>query len=399
MIITLAVLIITVLIEVFTPFLAVANNLHLGALTALGGTVILLTGVYFQTSILIPLENLERKLVPNLLEVARKDTFFYWGRFLMFLFPILSYIFTLIIIELPLYQKWLFSGWLILFAIVLDFFRDGWERVANFLTPSYLVKHISQGAIKSIQIDEDDVLWNRLDDLSEIGLNAAEKGKLALSNQVLQTFPGIVQTFFDSSKSISRMNRDQEVKKMTGRDEANYTTYYLLQRLELINDKALQNRLETVCRQMIVTMGKIVISSARYDLTMVSFPTHFLTKFGLKAQQHHYDEVSVLAVSTLIEIAKTITTDINLEYTELKEPFKSILNGLDALAKGAFKKNKQINIKTLIQPFLDIREFFKTEKMARHPDTPVIEHEIDQLLAEYKTLEDMLQGIPSMPNI
>src|SRR5262249_32914221 len=161
---------------------------------------------------------------------------------------------------------------------------------------------------KAIQNEKDEILWSSIDSLAEMALRSVEKSKIALSNQVLQNFPPIIQTFFASSKSISRINLDKETEKETGRDEASYTVFYLLQKLELINDKALQNRLETVCRQMVMVMGKIIIASAKFDLSMVSFPTHFLTKFGLKAQQHHFDEVAVLTTSTLLEIAKTILT-------------------------------------------------------------------------------------------
>jgi hypothetical protein len=130
---------------------------------------------------------------------------------------------------------------------------------------------------------------------------------------------------------------------------------------------------------------------------MVSFPTHFLTKFGLKAQQHHFDEVAVLTTSTLIEIAKTITHDMDLKYTELEDPFRSIINGLDALAKGTFKKDKHTDIKTLIQPFRDIKEFIKTDQMLQHPDEPMIEQELDRVIEEFHVLEQVLQGIPPMP--
>lgn len=394
MFITLCAFVLVLFLQFFAfPHLPTDHS-RLGLLMLSGGTVVFVAGFFFDLLILKPMESLERKLVPGLMEIVRRDRILHWSSAALFLFTLFSYAWTVLVFENTGYENLAFFIWLILFGASLDLLRCMRNRAMHFLTPSYLVKYISQNAVKAIQEDDDDTLWSDLDGLSEICLNAADKGKIALSTQTLQAIPPVIHTFFDSSKSISRENRDKEVEEATGRDEANYTVFYLLQRLETINDRALQNRLETVCRQMIISTGKIIVYAAKFDLTMVAFPVHFLTKFGLKAQQHHFDEVGVLTTGTLIEIAKTIATDIDLKYTELQDPFRSIINGLDALAKGTFKKNKNTDISVLIQPFLDIKEFLKSDRMVGHPDTPVIEAEIDRIIEEYRVLEQVVQGIP-----
>jgi hypothetical protein len=208
-----------------------------------------------------------------------------------------------------------------------------------------------------------------------------------------------MDVFFASSKSVARINVDKKIEKISGRDEASYTIFYLLQRLELINDRALEYRLETVCRQMIMTLGKIIVSCAKFDLSTVSFPTHFLAKFGLKALQHHFGEVGVLTTSTLLEIAKTILRDVDVTYSELQEPFQSIINGLDAIAKATFKKEKNTSIQVLTQPFEDLKSLFQLDKMVNHPDTPVIRHEIDRVLEEFTVLGQVMRAIPPIPNL
>jgi hypothetical protein len=400
MLISLCAVIIAVLLEFFTPLNHTFDPLYLVPLLLVGGTTVLLATLFLMISVLNPLEHLEQKLVPNVIELVRRDSPLALSRFFLFLFPFLSYtaVVASLLLEVP-HQKWLLLGWIVALGISLGLLRDSWHRVVNFLNPFHFIHYLSQEAKKACQNEQDEALWGSLDGLAEIGLRSIEKSKLALSTQVLQAFPPIMHTFFSSSKSIAHSNQDAEVEKKTGLDEASYTIFYLLQRLELLNDKALQHRLETVCRQMVMIMGKIIVYSAEFDLSMVTFPTHFLSKFGLKAQQHHFDEVAVLTTSTLLEVANAITTTVDLHYTELQEPFQAIINGLAALARETFKKDKHTNFKVLVQPLVDLKSFFQTEKMAQHPDTPVIIQETDRVLGEFEVLEQVMQSIPSVSDL
>jgi hypothetical protein len=351
--------------------------------------------------IFIPLVQVEQKLIPNLMDLVRRDKPLRIGRIYLFFFFLVSFLCVAFVsrIENVTYKEWFFLIWLVCFGIALDVIRDSWRRFANFLNPSFLVTQISNDAIRSIQNDQRNSLMSNLDTLAEIGVRSVEKSKLALSTQTLQTFPPIIKSFFDSSKSISHTSPEINMKEGVGTgDAANFTIFYLLQRLELINDKALRDRLESVCRQMIMVLGKIIVHCAQFDLSMVAFPTHFLTKFGLMAQQHHFDEVTVLTTSTLLEISKTILTEIDVTYAELQDAFRAIINGLEAIAKATFKKQKNSSIKVLAQPFIDLKSLFQTEKMANHRDTPLILQEINRVLDEFSVLEQVMQTIPTIPD-
>jgi hypothetical protein len=393
---TIFAIIISIIIAFLTPPAIDFVAVHSAFIMLVGGTAILLATVFLNTFILMPLQYLEQQLIPNLMNLVRRDRPLKFGRVILYLFTLVSYLCVALVsrIENIYYKDWFFLFWLIFFGIALDVFRDSWHRLVNFLNPSFLVKHFSHDAIRAIQNDQSSQLLSGLDSLAEIGVRSVEKSKLALSTQTLQTFPSIIQTFLECARSISHTSSDIKEQEKGEGDEESYTIFYLLQRLELINDKALRDRQETVCRQMIMAMGKIIVQCAKYDLSLVAFPTHFLTKFGLKAQQHHFDEVTVLTTSTLLEIAKTILRDIDITYAELQEPFRSIITGLEAIAKSTFKKHKDTSIKVLIQPFIDLKGFFRTEKMANHRDTPVILQEIDRILEEFSVLEQVMQSIP-----
>lgn len=400
MLITIFATLIAIVMAFLTPPPLDFEGFHLAIIILVGGTAVFLGTVFLNTFILMPLQYLEQKLIPNLMDLVRRDKRLRIGRLILFLFTLVSYISVAFVslIQNVHYQDWFFLAWLVLFGVALDVFRDSWHRLLHLLNPSFLVTQFSNEAVHAIQNDENNLLLTNLDSLSEIAVRSVEKSKLALSAQTVQSFPPIIKTFLESAKSIGHTVRDIREQE-GGRDVESFTIFYLLQRLELINDKALRDRQETVCREMILAMGKIIVSCAKFDLSMVAFPTHFLTKFGLKAQQHHFDEVAVLTTSTLIEIARTILTDIDVTYAELQDPFRAIINGLDALAKATFKKNKNTSIKILVQPFLDLRALFKTEKMASQRDTPIILQEIDRILEEYNVLEQIMQVIPPIPDM
>jgi hypothetical protein len=64
---------------------------EMAILTIVGGSLQLFLVIFSNSFILIPLERLEQKLVPNLIELFRRDRFLQLGRFLLFLFPLISY--------------------------------------------------------------------------------------------------------------------------------------------------------------------------------------------------------------------------------------------------------------------------------------------------------------------
>lgn len=375
------------------------SSFELMIIMLVGGTSVLLGTIFLFTFILMPLEYLEQKLIPNLLNLVRYDVPLRVARIILYLFSLISFFCVAIVsrIQNVHYQDWFFLAWLVFFGIALDVFRDSWRRLTNLLNPPFLVSDFSKQAIKAIQNDDQSALLNYLDTLSEIALRSVERSKIALSAQTLQALPPIVKVFFDTSKSIGHTNRDlHRPKNMAGGDESSFIMFYLLQRLELINDKALRERQETVCRQMIMSMGKMIVHCAQFDLSMVSFPTHFLTKFGLKAQQHQFDEVTVLTTSTLLEVAKAILSEVNVAYAELEDPFKSIINGLGAIARATFKKNKDTNIKVLVQPLVDLKALFKSEKLMNYKDTPAILQQIDNVVDEFSILEQVMQTMPAI---
>lgn len=362
-----------------------------------GGTIIFLATSFLHIFLLTPLSTLERKLIPRLMRHVAKDFRLRVSRFVLFVFVLISFFCVALVsrVEPAYVQDWFFVIWMVLFGVALDVFRDSLKRFTHLLSTDYLVRQRVNEAIGAIRSGRTESLLSDIDDLSVIATTGVEKSQLSLSSLVLQNFPSILKAHFESVRSIGQP-QEQEMQKPENGDETSFVLFYLLQRLELINDKALKERQETICRQMVMVLGKIIQSAAQLDLSMVSFPTHFLTKFGLKSQQHYFDEVGQLTESTLLEVARSILTEINITYAELIEPFKSIINGLAALTRAEFKKRKETNISVLIDPFKHLRQMFQNEKVIRHRDTPAILQLIDGCIEEFSVLQQGLQSLPSI---
>ena len=98
-------------------------------------------------------------------------------------------------------------------------------------------------------------------------------------------------------------------------------------------------------------------------------------------------------------MAKEIIDHIDITYNEIKDPFLSIINGMEVLAKETFKRNKEININLLIVPFKQLRELFQSDKIKNHLDTPIILYNIDRIIGEFEALILVMNTLPKIPSV
>jgi MFS family permease len=398
MFITVFAALIALLATFYSPQFSNPNFVALIMVTA--GTAVLITFSVISGLIFAPLQTLEQNVVPRLMHQFRKDKLWHLLSLAIFLFPFLSYLLAIAFFSFDFpYKHLLFAGWILALGAVLDLIRDSLNRTASLLNPFHGIEVLRHNAIRAIQDEQDAELWGSVDALAEVAVRAVENSQIALATQTLNMFPPILKTFFDSSKSISRVNQDSAVEKKTGSDEVSYTVFYILQRLELINSRALEVHLSFICSHIITVLGKIIVYCAQLDLSLVTFPAHILGKLALKALQYHYDEVAALGTSTLLEVSKTIINEVDLTYAELVEPFNTIIDSVDAIAQTTFKKDKTVDIKMVAQPLKELKTIFENEKIATHRDTPEILRHIDSKIAEFEALEQVMRSIPPIPTL
>lgn len=341
------------------------------------------------------LQRAEHELTPRAVEMFRADNGLTLAKWWLILFPIASFALAIDLFFFNnLHTQFVFPVWLILLGISLDTFHWFLKRSLYYLDPFGIVKLFTQFAKNSIRDQKEVDLCNWIDGLSEVSVRAVQRGSLSLCNAANNELQLIGRTFLNASKSIAQESQDAQSKAVGITDKISYTLFFLLNRFEVINEKAVDQKIEPICSNLITIMGKTAIAAAQCDISLASYPLHFLGRMTKSAQEKGLQEVSPKASCTLLEVARYILTEIDITYLELQEPFFSIIANLDEIAKEMFRRDKSMSIKLLIQPFLDLKALFNEPKVAAHRDTPVILQEIDRVLAEYDALQMVMKTIP-----
>ena len=385
------------------------------AVPANAGLIFIITGFAFilipalvQIISLVPLQKAEKTITPRLFDLVKKDRLFLFSTIALFLFALVNFFFAYDPTPVHHDVTILFSIWLVLLGISLDLFLFIIKRISSYLNPYSIIQFFTQEAKKSIQAEEDTQLCLWIDDLTEIASKAIDEHSISLCSNVLDQMPAIAQFFMESAKSIGHIGPaaekaqnkvDAETALGKDADEVSFVLFYIFQRLEYINDKALKYKLEPICSEIISVLGKITVSAAKFDLTLVGYPVHYIGKLATQAENEGFPEIGVKATFTLLEVSKTILNEVDYTYADLKDPFLSIITHLEDIAKAAFKRDKKTNIKVLMQPFRDLKELFSSEKAAAHQDAPVIIPNIDRVIGEFETLEAVMKTLPPMDQI
>jgi|688.fasta_scaffold10374_4 hypothetical protein len=347
-----------------------------------------------------PLQRAEKNVTSHLIQIFLKDrplrfsngyfTFFLLATFLLVISPI-------IFKNIP--QVQLFALWIVLFGVALDVLHAFYRRLFNYLDPYSVIKLFTHAARTSVQEEKEEDLCDWIDALSESSLRAIQGSNISLCNSALQELQLITGNFLTSSKSISHQATDPQSQKMGVTDKISFTLFYIFQRLEMINDKAVECHLEPASSKVITTLGKIAVHAAKYDISLTSYPLYVLGKCAKRAQESNLSEVANKATRTLLQIAKTIPQEIDVTYLELKDTYLTIITQLHEIAQEAFRQDKSISISVLTEPFKELRQIFESEKLAGHQDTPAILEAVKQVQGEFDALELIMKTIPPLPDI
>lgn len=340
-----------------------------------------------------PMQRVEKSSAPQILELFAKDGWLaiYGGYLVAFV--------MVTFVLMGIHQPWTASLWIFLLGIAVDAVRHLVGRIWGYFNPFVIVGMLGKKAEKSIQDDREIDLCHWIDGLSEMAIKGIQRHSTSVCYEALSEEQQIVRNFFAASKSIGHAEQDPQTQALGITDKVSYVMFYLYQRLDVIFEMALKNRLEMTCSHIITILGKISIDAAKYDITMASPPLRFLGKFAKKAEDQGFEETVLTASCVFSEVAKAILTEIDITYCELKDPFLSIINGMEQLAKSAFQKDKTINISLLTQPFKDLKALFDQGKAKDHQDRAVIVQNIDRVLGEFEALQMVMSTMPKIPEI
>jgi hypothetical protein len=354
--------------------------------------------VYLRASAWNGLQKAEKHFSSGILELFRKDKRIRILSFSLSFVPLLMLFLSIMLYASDKIDKMkLIAIWVVLVGVVIDLIYNLMQRIQSFLNPYQAVAILSHAAKISIQNEHERDLCASIDSMAEASIKAIAQSSLLLANEAINELQILVKVFLESLKSIGYQEQDRESLSMGITDRARFTLFYVFQRLELINEQAIKRSLEPVCSNIVSALGKITLNAAKSDISLAAYPLHYLGKCAIRSQKKHLHEVAVKASLTLFEVAKRLPVEINPEYLEIKEAYFSLITQLHEIAKETFKEDKATRIDLLVQPFREIKEIFKGEKLAHHPDTPAILSKIEGVLAEFDILEMVMKTLPPLP--
>lgn len=397
---TLFSVIIAILLYVFPlPTESVANSTFFAATLFIVSTLFIIT----QTAITIfawaPIQKTEQNLTPRLMETFKHDSNLRVTNLFLLIFLFFTYLAVADILFFDQFHKQhILIIWTLLLGIAVDFLHHHLKRVMDFLDPFFIVEKYNQNAEKCVSSAKEGELCGWIDAISETSIKAINRNSMSLALLAIDKLRSITRIYLVVSKGII-YHSEEDAGKFGGSDHVSYILFYLFQRIELIFDKALNEKNEPICSKIVTSLGKVSIYCAKYDITLTSYPLYYLGKFTAKAQFEGVQEVGNRATATLLEVSKVIVKEVDLQYVEIKDTFLSIIDNMHEIAKDTFKNDKTMSIRILTQPFNELRELFQSEKLANHQDSVSIVHNIDVVLNEFNTLETVMSTMPPVPQI
>ncbi len=350
-----------------------------------------------QNSFLSSLQKAENNFTPRVITLFHQDRYLKLIKRWFYLFPLITFGLSLLLFFFDArYKLYIFACWIILLGISTDFISHIVKRTLVYLNPFSVVQMFGQAAHTSIRNGREGDLCDWIDALSETALKAIQRLNSSLCNEALNELQLITKSYLHASKSIGHPTENGDLKKMSISDQVSFTLSYLFERLQLINEKALEKRLAISCSKVVTTLGKIAVHAAKADISLASYPIYFLGACAKQGQEKGMANIAQIATATLLEVAKTIPQEIDVTYLELKDPYLTLITQMHELATESFKQDKNISISNLKQPFKELQAIFNADNLAKHQDTPVILDAINQVLAEFDTLELVLRTIPPL---
>lgn len=346
-----------------------------------------------------PMRRLEDALIPHVVDSFKSDRNLKVTNFFLLFFLLFTYLISidlLIFHVFPVQYSLIF--WTLALGVAVDLMHHHLSRTLDFLSPLHVLEHHHQKTLECIAKSQEVELCQWIDAFSETSLKALESGSYSLSQGALEKLQLTAKNYLEVAKGIT-YHEDEGNGKFGGSDHVSYTLFYLFQRLEQVFFQALAEHVEPICSQVITVLGKITLHAAKYDMSLASYPLHYLGKFASIAQEDGLDEVANRATATLTLVAQVIVDEVDFQYVEIKEAFLSIITTLHELAKGTFRKDKEMNIELLVQPFEELLLLFKSEKVSKHQDGQALVFNTQNVINEFAALESIMRTVPNIPGM
>ncbi len=279
--------------------------------------------------------------------------------------------------------NWLFALWFVWLGLSIDALYLHGITVTGYADPYQLLRTFQSQGKKAYADDRLTELCESIDSIGEISLKAVYQKSLPLSAE------GV--------KGLERLADDYFQKKPLGESGSASTMLgFLLHRLKMVFDQAVEDRLEPLASQIILSTGKIALYVGRTDMEMTSLPLHFLEKFLDAADDYELHEVVVNSSIVLSEIAKSALEDDQLKGKEMAPLLMGLTEQMEKAAKETFREDKNIPMFILTDPFKEIKTMIESHD-SPPADAAAITSDLERILVEFQALESVLKSVPNIP--
>jgi hypothetical protein len=348
---------------------------------ALGVTLALLQGYAWYV-----LQQAELKATPRILEL-------YWQRG-RWLFAAIYIPVAAVMAAFFLDSMWSIALWLVALGITVDSIYHTVSRIFTHLTPPTILPLYHAAARNAVRENNPKALCQWIDASVEAALQSIEGRRPTFCLQIFDELQGMMKFFLENSKSIAHNTLTLSEDGRGHGDTVVYVMLFLLQRLELLGQRSIEQRLEPVTTSLITTLGRMTVDGARYDISVAQYPLHYLGRMTHLAMSHGMIEIVAKSNYTLQEIARQTANLTDLAYVKIVDFFTLIINQLEGNTAALFKHDKGIHLKVLQQPFLDLQHLFQQEPLSKHRDATDVLQVINSALGQFQALEEVMMGMP-----
>jgi hypothetical protein len=366
MLVTFFALVIAVADYFFGPFPLAALSLT----APLSGALLLFVMLIGTSILVVPIQKTARHLSSYVVNCFRFDSRLLIATFIVLAYALMTFVF-------PIQGKIMTLAWILFLGIAIDATFYVIHRSFIFLDPHAILNLMTHRAPYHWDV------YSRLDAIAEIGYKAFVDSNVALSEASLEHFEDVIHDYLE-----------KKGKKEEEPGELNFFLCRFFQHVDPLVHEAITYHYEPIVSKIVILSSKIALHLAAIHPEEVTLPLHYLGDYALNALQEGLPEVGMKGTAALQTVAREILKKDNLSQLNLKEIFFSIIGHLDEIAKATFSQDKSTNILFLEDPFKDLIELFKAEKLKGHPDTSLVQAELVRVLAEYQALENVMLTMP-----
>ena len=116
-------------------------------------------------------------------------------------------------------------------------------------------------------------------------------------------------------------------------------------------------------------------------------PIQLLGKCSLEAKNFEMDDLALIGLSTLEEIAKGIFNHPHIMSLKIDTVLTALILKLEEISKLTFTQDKSTPIDLLTHPFRQMKNSLEEEPVKNHPHTPFVQQELDRVLGEFQELK------------